>query len=147
MQSIRFEVGGTPVGKARPRVTFRGGHARAYTTERTREYENRIKTAYRDKFGDCMVMDGVLQIDVVAYFEPPKSASKKKRALMLDWEIPYTKKPDTDNVLKAVLDALNGVAYTDDSAIIAVYGFKCYAEYAHTDIVITRLGGKYGIEL
>lgn len=118
----------------------------AYTPDKTKEYERRIKQAYTKKYG-AQRLDGVLQIDVVAYFEPPKSTSKKKRAAMLDWDIPYTKKPDTDNILKAVMDALNGVAYTDDSAIIAVYGFKCYAEYAHTDVVITRLGGKYGIEL
>lgn len=146
MQSIRFEVGGMPVGKARPRVTFRGGHARAYTTERTREYEERVRAAYLKAYGNKK-LDGAIQVDVIAYFEPPKSASKKKRAAMLDWEIPYTKKPDTDNILKAVTDALNGVAYGDDSYIIAVYGFKCYAEYAHTDVVITKLGGKYGIEL
>lgn len=146
MQSIRFEVGGVPVGKARPRVTFRNGRAMAYTTERTREYENRVKAAYKKAYGNTKV-DGVLQIDVIAYFEPPKSTSKKRRAAMLDWQIPYTKKPDTDNILKAVMDALNGVAYDDDSKIIAVYGFKCYAEYAHTDVVITRLGGMYGVEL
>lgn len=31
-----------------------------------------------------------------------------------------TTKPDIDNVLKAVLDALNGVAYKDDSQVVEV---------------------------
>lgn len=145
MQSIRIEVPGTPVGKARPRVTFQGGRARAYTTDRTREYENRVKTSYLKKYGRKQ-LDGALQVDVIAYFEPPRSTSKRMRASMLDGDVPYTKKPDIDNIIKSVTDALNEVAYADDSEIIAVYGFKCYGEYAHTDVVITKIGGRYVYE-
>lgn len=145
MQSIRFEIQGVPVGKARPRVTFQNGRARAYTADRTREYENRIKVAYLKKFGHRR-LDGALRVDVIAYFTPPKSVSKRMRAAMLDGEIPYTKKPDTDNIIKSVTDALNDVAYADDANIIAVYGFKQYSEYAHTDVVITKIGGRYVYE-
>lgn len=145
MQSIRIEVPGTPVGKARPRVTFQNGRARAYTTDRTREFENRVKAAYLKKYGRKQ-LDGALQVDVIAYFEPPRSTSKRMRASMLDGEIAYTKKPDIDNIIKSVTDALNEVAYADDSEIIAVYGFKCYGEYAHTDVVITKIGGRYVYE-
>lgn len=145
MQSIRFTVPGVPIGKARPRVTFQNGHARAYTTERTREYENRVQAAYLQKYGRLR-MSGVLQVDIVAYFEPPRSARKKERQLMLDGEIAYDKKPDGDNIQKAVLDALNGVAFDDDKYIVAGYWFKGYAEEAHTDVIITRVGGKYSID-
>lgn len=145
LQSIRFTVPGIPVGKARPRVTFQGGRAHAYMTDRTREYENRIRAGYLKQFGRKKI-DGAVRVDVIAYFTPPKSVSKKMRASMLDGEIPYTKKPDTDNIIKSVTDALNNVAYTDDAYIIAVYGFKQYAEYAHTDIVITQIGGRYVYE-
>lgn len=145
MQSIRFEIPGKPIGKARPRVTMRGGYARAYTPERTKEFENRIKDAYIEKYG-YQKMSGALAIDVIAWFEPPASTSKKNRKAMINGDVPYSKKPDTDNVIKAVLDALNGVAYDDDSYVIAVYGFKCYGEYNHTDVVITKLGGRYVYE-
>lgn len=145
MQSIRFTVPGTPVGKARPRVTFRNGRARAYTEERTREFENRVQAAYLRKYGR-LKMSGTLQVDIVAYFEPPRSASKKERQLMLDGEIAYDKKPDGDNIQKAVLDALNGVAFDDDKYIVAGYWFKGYAEEAHTDVIITRIGGRFSID-
>lgn len=145
VQSIRFEVPGTPVGKARPRVTFRNGRTMAYTPDRTREYEARVKAAYLKKFKRNR-LDGALKVDVIAYFEPPKSTSKRMRAAMLDGEIPYTKKPDTDNIIKSVTDALNDVAYADDANIVAVYGFKAYGDYSHTDVVITKLGGRYVYE-
>ena len=45
----------------------------------------------------------------------PKSTSKKKAAA-LDGT-PHIKRPDADNVAKAILDALNTHAYNDDSAI------------------------------
>lgn len=145
LQSIRFTVPGIPVGKARPRVTFQHGRARAYTADRTREFENRVKVAYLKRFGHRQ-LDGALRVDVIAYFEPPRSTSKKMRAAMLDGEIPYTKKPDADNIVKAVTDALNDVAYADDSSIISVYGFKQYSDYAHTDVIITKIGGRYVYE-
>lgn len=145
LQTIRFEVPGVPVGKARPRVTFRNGHAMAYTPDRTREYEARVKAAYLKKYKPH-VLDGALQVDVIAYFEPPRSTSKRMRSAMLAGDIPYTKKPDTDNIVKSVTDALNAVAYSDDANIVAIYGFKAYDEYSHTDVVITKLGGKYCYE-
>lgn len=145
LQTIRFEVPGTPVGKARPRVTFRGGRAMAYTPDRTREYENRVKASYLKKYKPN-VLDGALKVDVIAYFEPPRSTSKRMRAAMLAGDIPYTKKPDADNIVKSVTDALNSVAYSDDAKIVAIYGFKVYGEYSHTDVVITKLGGKFCYE-
>lgn len=145
MQSIRFTVPGKPVGKARPRVTTRGGHARAYTPERTKEFEDRVRQAYIEKYGYTK-MAGTLKVDIIAFFEPPVSTPKKNRWSMINGFIPYYKKPDIDNVIKSVMDALNGVAYYDDRNVIAVYGFKCYGEYNHTDVVITEIGGRYVYE-
>lgn len=59
-----------------------------------------------------------LRATVTAFFTVPKSTSKKKAAA-LDGT-PHTKRPDADNVAKAILDALNGHAYNDDSAIEAL---------------------------
>ena len=69
-----------------------------------------------------------LRAIIRAFFPIPKSASKKKREQMRDLRILHTKKPDVDNIIKAVLDALNGVAYYDDSQVAQVFISKCYAE-------------------
>lgn len=145
MQSIRFTVPGTPVGKGRPRFAGVYGRSKVYTDKKTKEFENRVKAAYLKKFGR-LKMSGVLHVDVIAYFEPPRSVSKRRRQMMIDGDIAYIKKPDADNILKAVLDALNGAAYDDDRYINGVYCFKQYAETAHTDVVIIRTGGKYGYD-
>jgi len=36
--------------------------------------------------------------------------------------------PDTDNIIKIVADALNGVAYRDDAQIVRVEASKFYGE-------------------
>ena len=59
-----------------------------------------------------------LRATVTAFFTVPKSTSKKKAATMDG--TPHIKRPDADNVAKAILDALNGHAYNDDSAIAAL---------------------------
>ena len=61
-----------------------------------------------------------------AYFKIPKSYTKGKR-LACAYNINRPdKKPDTDNILKVVMDALNKVAYSDDSKVVEVRCNKWY---------------------
>jgi Holliday junction resolvase RusA-like endonuclease len=57
---------------------------------------------------------------------------------MLAGEIKPTGRPDLDNVIKSILDALNGVAYSDDSAVISVTAEKRYAENPRVDVMLTN---------
>jgi Holliday junction resolvase RusA-like endonuclease len=120
MTSVSFTIPGPPKGKARPRVV--SGHA--FTPNDTVVYENAVRMAYKAAGGG--MMEGPLAMVVIACFQPPKSVSKKKLAAMLAGEIRPTKKPDTDNVLKIVADALNGVAYRDDAEIVSAHVAKVY---------------------
>jgi Holliday junction resolvase RusA-like endonuclease len=124
MQSIRFEVPGTPQGKARPRFRRCGGFVRTYTPARTQEYEEKIRNSYRKESGYLFEKGQPISVSVSATFPIPKSLSKKKRAALIGKY--HTKKCDTDNLLKSVLDALNGVAYSDDSQISVLTGVKRY---------------------
>jgi Holliday junction resolvase RusA-like endonuclease len=63
-----------------------------------------------------------LRATVTAFFTVPRSTSKKKAAAMDG--TPHIKRPDADNVAKAILDALNGHAYNDDGAIAALTVWK-----------------------
>lgn len=77
-----------------------------------------------------------MAISVHACFGVPKSYTKKKRAECLDCLIRPAKKPDIDNVLKAVLDALNGFAYDDDRQVVSVTCRKFYAAQGYIRIGI-----------
>ncbi|MCI8629215.1 MAG: RusA family crossover junction endodeoxyribonuclease, partial [Firmicutes bacterium] len=83
--------------------------------------------------------DSQLELSVAAYFKIPKSASKKKRIAMLCEEIRPTKKPDGDNILKAVADALNGVCYKDDKNIVKMSIEKFYSDMPRIDVVVQEV--------
>jgi len=72
--------------------------------------------------------DAMLDVKIDAYYEVPKSASKKKRQEMLSNIIRPTKKPDFDNIGKIICDSLNLIAYHDDSAIVEARVGKFYIE-------------------
>jgi len=75
-------------------------------------------------------------MQVMAFYEVPKSTSKKNAALMLAGDLRPTKKPDIDNIIKIIADALNGVCYHDDSQFVLVIAEKHYAEIARVDVEI-----------
>ena len=62
--------------------------------------------------------DAPIDIIITAFLGIPKSASKRKQMLMTSGALFPMKKPDLDNVMKIVCDALNGIAYKDDAQIV-----------------------------
>lgn len=121
---ITFEVPGVPVGKERPRVTSHG----TYTPKKTKQYMKQIQAAYKKESGACF--ESFVRMDILAYFPIPKSYTKKQRREIEEHHFWYGKKPDKDNIDKSVMDALNGIAYKDDSMIVAGLTMK---KYCHPD--------------
>lgn len=121
---VSFCVPGPPVGKQRPRVT-KDGHA--YTPQKTKDYENLVRACYESQIGDIkFIGKHPLEVLIEAEFPIPKSASKKKREEMR--ETYHTNKPDGDNLAKSIMDALNGVAFEDDSAVSVLTVVKTWSE-------------------
>lgn len=116
-----FTISGEPQGKARPRVTSNG----TYTPKKTKEYEQLVQWEYR-KQGGRDYGERQLQVEITANFSIQKSKAKKAKADMLAGTVRPTKKPDCDNIAKAILDALNGIAYHDDSQIVTLAVEKWY---------------------
>lgn len=136
---VELTIPGKPQGKARARTVYnpRINRSVSYTPDNTVLYENLIKTLYLEKYpGERFSKGEALHVRIRAYYEPPKSISKKKREEMLAGDLLPCKKPDIDNIAKAVLDALNGVAYGDDNQVTALEVSKHYAVQAHVDITI-----------
>lgn len=132
---VKFEVLGTPVGKSRPKFSTVNGHAVAYTPAKTANYETLVRLSYQQQIGCFMFdKDKPLRAVIRAFFPIPKSTSKKKREMMIKYKIRHTKKPDCDNIIKAILDALNGVAYYDDSQISEIVVSKLYSENPRAEI-------------
>ena len=144
MQSVQFRVPGKPQGKARARTVYNKQlkHSISYTPENDLLYENLIKTLYLQAAGGTRFEKGTpVALRIVARFEPPKSASKKRQRLMLEGEIPVLKKPDIDNIVKVVADALNGAAYHDDTQIIFTVAKKAYSAEEGLDIIVEEYRG------
>lgn len=107
-------------GKQRPRW----GQGQTYTPAKTRAYEKRIGDEYRIARG--AFIDGPVSLTIEAAYAPPSSWSKKNRAAAIGtWK---ETKPDLDNIVKLVKDALNGVAYVDDKLVTDLAASKVWGE-------------------
>lgn len=124
---MKIEVLGKPQGKARPR--FYHGHA--VTPKETKEYEKRIALIYRLSGGKCLTKnaDEPVRVNVTMVFTPMKSDTKRVREDKLAGKIAATKKPDNDNCLKVVQDALQGgIAFHDDKQVVDSRVTKVFGE-------------------
>lgn len=135
INKVEFTIPGEPKAKQRPRVTKQGI---AYTPKQTIEYENWVKQCYwiknKDKF-----LEGQIKAVIKAYFTIPKSTSKKRRKLMIEEKIRPTKKPDTDNLAKIVLDSLNTLAFNDDKQVVDLRVLKFYSEEPRVEVTLEKI--------
>lgn len=136
MSGLAFTIPGDPRGKGRPRATTIGGHARMFTDSKTASYENLVKLAASRALGDRAPLDVPLTVVVTVRMTPAASSSAKKRAAMLSGAIAPTKLPDLDNVVKAVLDGCNKVAFRDDALVVSLIARKHYAATPGVDVEI-----------
>lgn len=136
MKMASFTVPGEPQGKARPRAVKQGGRMNIYTPQKTKDYERGIAIAYRTQCNG--MFSGAVQVEIHAYYEIPKSASRKRALDMVSDKERPTKKPDGDNIAKAVCDALNGLAYKDDSQVVDLTVRKYYSKFPHVQVFISE---------
>jgi len=139
-RKIMFEVPGKPGFKGRPRPYHQQGHTGLKNTDQTVRTENLIRAIFQLKFRDFTPIAGPVKLSFRAFFPIPQKTPKKKRAAMLAGDVPHTKAPDASNILKAIEDALNTVAYLDDRQI-SDYGESCkrYSDRPRLEIEIEEL--------
>jgi len=121
-----FEVIGDIKGKERPRVNTYT--CTAYTPNNTKDYENLIKQYFKIKYPRYVPLENRVSVKIMAYFKIPKSTTKKDKALIEEGKLSPTKKPDIDNIVKIILDALNKMAFKDDNQITKLEIEKAYGE-------------------
>ena len=120
-------------GKGRPRLTRNGV---AFTDAKTRSYENLVKLLALQAMENAgaQMTDKPVKATINAYFEIPKSYTKKKIQAIINGEIKPAK-PDLDNIAKSLLDGCNKIIFKDDVQIYTLTATKSY---------ITNLE-KYGV--
>lgn len=111
-----------PRGQGRPR--FANGIA--YKASEDRAYEKGIRMAYVAVYPGRTPIQGACTIKLTAIYPIPARASKKMREQMIAGLALPIVRPDIDNVYKAVLDALNGVAFMDDKQVTGGEMHKFY---------------------
>ena len=121
-----FEVIGDIKGKARPRVNTYT--CQVYTPNTTKDDEELIKQYFKIKYPRYVPLENRVSVKIIAYFKMPKTTSKKDKDLILDGKLSPTKKPDIDNIVKIILDALNKMAFKDDNQITKLEVEKVYSE-------------------
>jgi Holliday junction resolvase RusA-like endonuclease len=146
---IRLTIHDDPIGKGRPRLVSVGGHARAFTPSRTRKWEARAAQTVIDSLPDDHDPTEPARLQVVAVFRRPGSmeCSHKRRPCRCDRDglrvrLVHRKRPDADNVLKAVCDALEkGGALKDDSQLCRITVEKWYAAEGEAPSIVVELRG------
>ena len=111
-----------PVAKGRARVFRRGDHVGSYTPAKTKNAEQMIVYALRQELTTASQFDKAtpLRLEVTFYRSRPKSAPKKVT-------MPVTR-PDLDNYLKLILDAISGYLCPDDSQVTTILAKKRFTE-------------------
>lgn len=134
---MEFEVIGAPVGKRRPKFSTVHGYAQAIKPKEDVIYENLVKLSFQQaKPSDYNLFDKAVKMTILACFAIPKSFSKKKQKEALEGTIRPLTKPDADNIAKIICDALNDIAYKDDTQIIELTITKQYASEPKVKITL-----------
>jgi len=149
---VRFTVPGEPTGKGRPQTKVlysekgfmdkktgkvRNTMVNNVTPKKTVIYENLVKSLYMEKYPEERFPDdAMLDMRILAYYGIPKSKSKTIKEQMLKGILRPTKKPDMDNVVKAIADSLNQIAYRDDTQIVDCQCRKFYSYTPRVEIII-----------
>lgn len=114
--AIRIE----PEPKARPRFWAKNGRSGVYTPEQTRTYEQALQFVMKAQW-QMKPLEGPLEVEVDFFFTRPKSGQRKA---IKD----HIKRPDLDNLMKAVFDAANGILWNDDCQVVRVTATKSYED-------------------
>lgn len=136
MIEVYFVVDGEVVPWKRPR--FNGHTKHVFEDAKVKAYKDKVRAAYLDEAQYQPMRwekDIPISVTVNIYFEIPKSASKKAKSEYLLNKRP-TKRPDNDNLYKGITDALNGIAYYDDSQIVETIIRKFWSEEPKAEVTI-----------
>lgn len=137
-KQIHFTVYGEPVAQGRPRATTIGGHVRMYDPKKSSDFKDFVKLVASEHAPEKLI-EGPIYLQLFIYRPIPKSLSAKKAALAEAGKIRPTTKPDVDNYVKGIKDALKGVIWKDDSQVTDLKAGKYFGERPRVEILIEEM--------
>lgn len=127
---------GTPVPQSRPRFS----KGRIYTESKSSAYRDLVRKSADSQFSHSL-LDMPLSVNMVVYM--PLTAeiknSKKKSESARIGVLKPAKKPDIDNLAKAVMDGFNGIVWVDDGLVTDLCVKKRYSDNPRVEVVIELL--------
>lgn len=137
---MKFFIPCLPVAQPRARATTFNGHARMYEAKKSHpihEFKAAIKAAWYQ--AGAVKISGELTAILECAFARPAKVAKK----LGSGRLPHCSRPDCDNLAKGVLDALNGLAYDDDSQVSQLIVRKVKAAEGEVPGVTVELVAAY----
>lgn len=121
------------MGQPRPKFARIGNGVRTYDPAKAGRYKADIRAQVLSK--PHSIMEGPLVMICEFYMMHPK-AHYNTKGLKNTAPLWHEKKPDLDNMIKAVKDALKGIVWRDDSQVCSLYASKKYREAPGILIVV-----------
>ncbi len=142
-KEITFRIEGDPVPKARARIVRRKikGKTRVIgvTPDATKHYESLIAWRASDAMTGRAPMLGPIRVELILGMPIPTSWSAKRTREAVAGEIRPTKKPDFDNIAKALLDGMNLIIYNDDSQVVSFSSEQYYSDQPGVQVLAREL--------
>lgn len=138
---LSFTVVADPVAQPRHKASSIGGKARMYLPAKhpVHAFKKSVQKSAQAAFNG-EPMDGPFTLNCRFVMKRPQRMVWKKRPMPRE---EHLSKPDTDNLLKSVKDALTGILWVDDSQVWREIGEKVYAdgsEVPHLEVIVKRQG-------
>jgi len=123
-----FQIVGIPKPQGRPRFARMGNFVKAYDPRDSKNYKDNVAAQLMQQKPTYIDSDAIA-LGLVFLLPRPKSLKKT-----IVW---HTKKPDIDNLIKAVMDAAKGILWRDDSQVVRLRAAKQYTvEQPGIEIII-----------
>ena len=122
-----FTILGDPRPQGRPRFARMGKFVKAYDPKDSRDYKQTLAAQIAAQNPEY-IQDGAISLECEFIFARPKTLPKKV--------VDHTKKPDLDNLLKALKDAMTGIVWHDDAQIVSLSARKDYGDVPGIKMVV-----------
>lgn len=125
---LDFFVSGVPKAQPRVKAFVRGGHAGVYTPDSAESWKQAVRQQATANAPESVVA-APIRVELDFFLPRPKAHHKRDGSVKPNSPVWHCKKPDLDNLIKAVTDAITDTQriWLDDSQICEITATKTYA--------------------